>query len=80
MSLSPSIVNLLNIKNIKLSEEISLLLIKGVISHLVKSTLSFTSTHCLAYGHIFDDKIIKQGVKTSRIKLLKCSEMNTYLD
>lgn len=82
MSLSDSIVNPLKIKdkNIKLSEGISSVLIKGVLSHLVNGTLSFTLTHCLAYGLIFDDKLIKHGFKTSRIKLLKCSAVNPYLD
>lgn len=82
MSLSNSIVNPLNIKdkNIKLSEGISSVLIKGVLSHLVNGTLSFTPTHCLACGLIFYDKVIKHGFKTARIKLLKCSEGNPYLD
>ena len=54
--------------------------IKNVRSKLILGTLSFQPTHCYQCGHSFDSNIIKHGFKTSRIKLVKISGFDAYLD
>ena len=54
--------------------------IKNVRSKLILGTLSFQPTHCYHCGHSFDSNIIKHGFKTSRIKLVKISGFDAYLD
>ena len=55
-------------------------MINGVRSKLISGILSFQPTHCYQCGHIFDSNIIKHGFKTSRIKMMKLSGFDTYLD
>ncbi|BEH90577.1 ISL3 family transposase [Turicibacter faecis] len=54
--------------------------IKNVRSKLILGTLSFQPTRCYHCGHSFDSNIIKHGFKTSRIKLVKISGFDAYLD
>ena len=68
-------------KNITFSENwIEELPINGVRSKVILGTLSFQPTHCYHCAHVFDSNIIKHGFKTSRIKLVKISGFNAYLD
>ena len=68
-------------KNITFSENwIEELPINGVRSKVILGTLSFQPTHCYHCGHSFDSNIIKHGFKTSRIKLVKISGFDAYLD
>ncbi|BEH90279.1 hypothetical protein T23_03810 [Turicibacter faecis] len=68
-------------KNITFSENcIQETQIKNVRSKLILGTLSFQPTHCYHCGHSFDSNIIKHGFKTSRIKLVKISGFDAYLD
>ena len=54
--------------------------INNVRSKVISGTLSFQPTHCYQCGHVFDSNIIKHGFKTSRIKMMKLSGFDTYLD
>ena len=54
--------------------------INGVRPKVILGTLSFQPTHCYQCGHVFDSNIIKHGFKTSRIKMMKLSGFDTYLD
>ena len=69
-------------KNITFSENnwIKDEIINGVRSKVVFGTLSFQPTHCYQCGHTFDSQIIKHGFKTSRLKIMKLSGLDAYLD
>ena len=69
-------------KNITFSEDnwIKDEMINGVRSKVVFGTLSFQTTHCYQCGHAFDSQIIKHGFKTSRLKIMKLSGLDAYLD
>ena len=55
-------------------------IINGVRSKLISGILSFQPTHCYQCGHVFDSQIIKHGFKTSRLKMMKLSGLDAYLD
>ncbi len=82
MSHHYSIRNLLNIKdeNIYFDENFcNEEMVKGVRSKIFYGTLTYQPEACYACGHVFDDRIIKHGFKTSFIKLPSISGFNTYL-
>ena len=56
------------------------MMINRVRSKVILGTLSFQPTLCYQCGHVFDSEIIKHGFKTSRIKMMKLSGFDTYLD
>lgn len=55
-------------------------IIKGVRSKVISATLSFQPPHCYSCHHLFDANIIKHGFKSTRIKMMKLSGIDTYLD
>ena len=83
MSHNNCILTLLDLKdkNITFSENwMEDVQINGIRSKVISGILSFQPTHCYNCGHLFDSQIIKHGFKTSRIKMMKLSGFDTYLD
>ena len=83
MSHNNCILTLLDLKdkNITFSENwMKDVQINGIRSKVISGILSFQPTHCYNCGHLFDSQIIKHGFKTSRIKMMKLSGFDTYLD
>ncbi len=82
MSHNYSIINSLNLKdkNIIFDENFCIDdLVKGVKCKIFNATLTFKPKACYSCGHIFDEKIIKYGFKTSNIKIPNVSGFNAYL-
>lgn len=83
MSHNNCILTLLDLKdkNITFSENwMEDVQINGIRSKVISGILSFQPPHCYNCGHLFDSQIIKHGFKTSRIKMMKLSGFDTYLD
>jgi transposase len=82
MSHNNSIINLLNLKdkNIIFNENFCTDgLVKGVKCKIFYATLTYKPKACYSCGHIFDEKVIKYGFKTSDIKIPNVSGFNAYL-
>jgi len=77
-----SILNLLNLKdeNITFHEKFcSEGIVKGIKSKFFYATLTYIPDTCYCCDHIFDNKIIKHGFKSSTIKIPSISGFCSYL-
>lgn len=82
MSHSNFILDILNLKdkNITFDENFySEATLNDVTVKLFHGTLTYTPKACLSCGHVFDEKIIKYGFKTSTIKIPNVSGFKAYL-
>lgn len=78
-----SIRNLLNIKDKNISFQhdfYSERKVKNIQSKVFHATLTYQPRACHVCGHVFDEKIIKHGFKTSLIKMPSVSGFHTYLE
>jgi len=82
MSHNDSIINLLNLKDENITFDDNFYsedTVKDVKAKFFHGTLAYRPEACYSCGHVFDDKIIKHGFKTSTIKIPTVSGFNAYL-
>ena len=82
LSHNDCILNLLNLKdeNIRFEDKFcSEAVVNNVLSKFFHAVLSYVPDACYCCGHVFDEKIIKHGFKSSTIKLPNVSGFHSFL-